>query len=919
MELPIYFNQRFSRGAGTSEQFGYSTSINDAGNIISVGTYGGSGVYVYKSGQNGSWYLVDKLTGQKSSDLEIGKFGYDLKLNGLGNILAVSAPFRDGEDFSPYNGRVFIYTGINNSWILNDQLNGIPGFAQYFGHSLDVNYLGDTIAVSSRGQGVSGQVYIYTNYEDNWQLSRILTGKSNSFSYPNSVSLNKSGNLIAFGSAYENQNSGKVYILDWKIPYQINLNNFELTDNSEDINGIYTYQSIVPFSYAATSGYKHNSLDSWIYFSPTNNRWELEANDSPEFYNDSSDINILPFTGWKIGLAQGAPDELTTGIINYIPKQITGGNTARLFGINLDLNNDGDKILIGSWYSDLGSGAAYLFTGNNSNWILSKKFTGDNNDNNLYSDQRFGYKVDLNGDGNIALISESKDFNGNGPSAGAVYVFSNNGTWGLNKKITGDYDIDFGDNFGFSFALNDSGNIAIIGSIGDGNNYKGAAYLYSNANIQYSNFAGETEVIYNATPIELKCDIITGNFSINLDGQDNFTPLYNTKHKFIIYKSGINYTTGYLPIYESEYSNYNNQNIIKYSGSFDKGNYQIKIKSIYNDTNISFPNLCNNGIQVANIIDVSYSNKSGLALFKNCSSTLYKDFLNNNSNLNEVANIYITDRLDITGFDFINDYKTYVDYIKTLEPVEKEKEGISLNSGIDHAVSRLNWKNKIKIINIVTNNIPYIESDADDCEVALNNDYFTNPIEIKYSDLLNKMISYSNTQNISFNFIYLDKELNLNLDKKNCLYDEKDIKILYEKAAQLGKGSFGNNNLSQVINSQLNLSNNLKRMRFCESSSSSSSSAIDQIFLEYTYGINSPQVMPLNAYGGKYTGLKNDIIISGATAPILVDIVYRKISGENIGIYDGVYTNLTGNWQIEYFVSDADQKFATKDRKVYII
>jgi hypothetical protein len=245
------------------------------------------------------------------------------------------------------------------------------------------------------------------------------------------------------------------------------------------------------------------------------------------------------------------------------------------------------------------------------------------------------------------------------------------------------------------------------------------------------------------------------------------------------------------------------------------GDYKIKVKSIYNDTNISFPSLCNSGIQVANIIDLSYSNRSGLALFKS-NSILFRDFLNKNSNLNEVANVYFLDSLNIIGQNFTKDFPEFINSTKILEPLEKTKEGVALNDAIDYAIYNLWWNwnnNKSKIINIITNNFPYIESDASDCEVL--DPYFTNPIEIKYSTFLNKIATYSSNWNISFNFIYLDKELNDEIDKKNFFYNEKELKTLYAKAAQIGNGIFGDNNISIIANTALNLMNTLKKLPDC--------------------------------------------------------------------------------------------------------
>ena len=525
MGLPIYFNQRLSENNSLSQQFGYNTSLNYLGDTLAVGTLG-SGVYIYQSGeiaQNFSgWVWKQKLTGQTNQGFIGDSFGYSIKLNGIGDVLTVSNPSEINTGNNAV-GAIYIYSKNNNNlWSLSKKLTGFSGVDQTFGGSLDINYIGDIISVGSPYLTKTGLTYIFQSGVSDWKLERTITG--NNYSFGESVSLNKSGDIIAIGSPYENQLSGKVYTLNWQLPNQIKLKNWELDESSVDISGIYTYQNNINPPGGIATGYKHNSLNSWIYFIESiYNRWELETDSDPnQWYNSSPNSGnryILPLTGWRISNAQGTADALTTGTIDYILKEITGDNRVSNFGIDLDLNNSGDKLLIGSLNSDSASGAAYLFTGNNINWDLSKKFTGDGG-----IAQEFGSKVSLNGLGDVALISENKDLNTNGAAAGAAYLFTDNGSWSLNKKITGDSDTDYGDNFGFSITLNNSGNIAAIGAIGDGIDYKGAAYIFSDSDIKYSNFYGELNLIFGTEPADLVCNIgNSNNFLINLKGEENFS------------------------------------------------------------------------------------------------------------------------------------------------------------------------------------------------------------------------------------------------------------------------------------------------------------------------------------------------------------------------------------------------------------
>jgi len=332
--------------------------------------------------------------------------------------------------------------------------------------------------------------------------------------------------------------------------------------------------------------------------------------------------------------------------------------------------------------------------------------------------------------------------------------------------------------------------------------------------------------VYGVLPVS-GCDLEVSNFRFNLKGEDGFTPLYNSKHKLIIYKSGIN--TGYLPVAETNYTSYSAGTISTYTGFFNSGNYKTQIRTIYND-NSTTPYYCNAGVQVANLIDVSYSNKSGLSLFKSNSRILLDTLIRSNSGLNQIANIYFSDDIyTITGHNFTSNTGVFFSGIKALEPYQKEKEGVAINDALDYAIQNLSWSgSKIKIINVITNNFPYIESDVEACGTL--DPLYTPPIEIKYSTFLNKIAAYRDSQNITFNFVYLDKELNYPINKSRFFYNEKDLKTFYAKAAQIGNGFFGDNDISVVGNSPLNASYKLSKLPFCPSmpvvpSSSSSSSS----------------------------------------------------------------------------------------------
>jgi hypothetical protein len=97
------------------------------------------------------------------------------------------------------------------------------------------------------------------------------------------------------------------------------------------------------------------------------------------------------------------------------------------------------------------------------------------------SPDQFGYSVSINGVGDIALIGAKQDYNVGG-NAGAAYIFSKNVSdiWSQRQKLLSS-DIQAGDYFGVSVAINTVGDTAIIGAGGEdtGGLNAGAAYIFT--------------------------------------------------------------------------------------------------------------------------------------------------------------------------------------------------------------------------------------------------------------------------------------------------------------------------------------------------------------------------------------------------------------------------------------------------------
>jgi len=142
------------------------------------------------------------------------------------------------------------------------------------------------------------------------------------------------------------------------------------------------------------------------------------------------------------------------------------------FGVSVALSEHGDTALIGGPGDDGEIGAAWVFTRSGSTWTQQgEKLTSAGET----EEARFGEKVALSADGGTALIGGRRD---NG-STGAAWVFTRSGsTWTQQgEKLTGTGESGVG-RFGYSVALSEHGDTALIGGPGDESG-KGAAWVFT--------------------------------------------------------------------------------------------------------------------------------------------------------------------------------------------------------------------------------------------------------------------------------------------------------------------------------------------------------------------------------------------------------------------------------------------------------
>ena len=148
-------------------------------------------------------------------------------------------------------------------------------------------------------------------------------------------------------------------------------------------------------------------------------------------------------------------------------KLITSDGEGKYFGNSVGIS--GARSIVGAYGDNVNgnnSGSAYIYHWNGFDWEEYKLIPGDGN-----AGDYFGLSVAISGDRAIVGAYGDDD---HGSSSGSAYLFHWDGVnWIQQQKITAD-DGSFGDNFGYSVAI--EGETAIVGAYSDDGN--GSAYLF---------------------------------------------------------------------------------------------------------------------------------------------------------------------------------------------------------------------------------------------------------------------------------------------------------------------------------------------------------------------------------------------------------------------------------------------------------
>lgn len=360
--------------------------------------------------------------------------GLSLSINTLGSIVAVGADHSDTMiGIQAGLVRVFEFNNNTNQWEQkgNDILGDNSG--DLFGLSISLNSIGNILAIGAPTNDNDGfqtglvKVFEFNNSNEQWEQkgNNLYSGLPDSYT-GTSVSLNSLGTKLAIGTPAsgvggDGLNFGNIIVFD----FDSNTNDWVKVGSN-----IIGTQNYISLGYSVAL---NNNGDTLIAGGPG-----IYRNGNPAI-NGMVQVFELVNDAW---IQKG--------------DNILGKDADDRFGGTLDINNDGNVIIVGSLLSDRNgnnSGKVDIYEYNGSEWIeKGTSILGE-------AENMLGSSVIIDDIGDKILIGSR----GHNNSLGKVelFQFSNNNWEKLGSPILGD---STNDNFGSRSSMTPDGNYIISSS-----------------------------------------------------------------------------------------------------------------------------------------------------------------------------------------------------------------------------------------------------------------------------------------------------------------------------------------------------------------------------------------------------------------------------------------------------------------------
>lgn len=425
-----------------------STALNGDGWAVSTGGGGGG------SGVTGTGLNYSKMSNDGFSPLARGasfdlQFGQSVAISEDGLTMAIGHPYDMTDENGNLNiiasrsGSVYLYNYSGGAWVFSQKIvlsntQSNPLKADEFGAHIALS--GNTLAVGAPAHyldennlnvddyEMSGAIFIYTKSGSSWGLQqKIIDPQRNSYKQFGGV-FDLDDNTLVVGSP-----------------------NANLDEN--DLSDLYNAGAAYVFVRSGTTW----ALEQQLMPSGTNSRNSSDAFGSSIAIDADTVIVGSPYHNYDETGATNLSDagaafiyKRTTGVWNLEEKIVASGTNARRasdnFGTSVDVYGDVAVVgVTGQDFNEAGAsslsnaGAVYVFNRAVNDWSLTTKLVGSGSTNSRLVGDQFGFKVKL--DSSTLVVSAFyQDYDSSGANlqdnAGAIYVYVNSGSWGIEQKIT---------------------------------------------------------------------------------------------------------------------------------------------------------------------------------------------------------------------------------------------------------------------------------------------------------------------------------------------------------------------------------------------------------------------------------------------------------------------------------------------------
>ena len=323
----------------SGELFGASVAIDADGDRVVIGGHGSDiggnnkGVVRAYEYSNGSWtQLGSDMSGIAAED-QAGYFN-GVSINGAGTIVAFGNHGNDTNGNAAGAVSVYQYDTNLEEWqLLGNHIYG-DGAVDTFGLNIELNYAGDRVVIGAPGHwngsaGVSyAAVYEYSN--GSWsQLGSNINDASTSGQHEQAgygVAIDDDGGRVAIG-AHRFDGTAGVYSGHVRVFEYIN---GSWTQMGSDIEGEAT----------------HEYLGQGVALNGDGDRVTVGAYGNDDAGNDAGVVRIYRYYGnsWT-----------------QLGADIPGSAAGDQLGVRLDMNQAGDKVILGSYTNNGLTGEARLF------------------------------------------------------------------------------------------------------------------------------------------------------------------------------------------------------------------------------------------------------------------------------------------------------------------------------------------------------------------------------------------------------------------------------------------------------------------------------------------------------------------------------------------------------------------------------